>query len=142
MVVRGHSFLPLVSFPIRPALTTVLELIAATTDFFSLYVSLQLCTHCRNASVQPMRLIAVQRIHLSYASLSLLGQDATGIAYNTQHLSELAVSLLEVHTVQYIQYHVKSFDTLIWLSRWSMTTLECLIYSPFSVEYTLDFRII
>ena len=140
MVVRGHSFLPLVSFPIRPGLTTVLELIAATTDFFSLYVSLQLCTHCRNASVQPMRLIAVKRLHLSYASLSVLVQDVTGIACNT-HLSELAVSQLEVHTFQYIQYHVKFFDTLIWLSRWSMATLECLIYSPFSGEYMLDLKL-
>ena len=110
--------------------------------FFSLYVSLQLCTHCRNASVQPMHLIAVQQLHLSYASLSLLDQDATGVAYNTQHLSELAVSQLEVHTVQYPQYHVKSFDTFIWLLRWSMMMLECLISSPFSGEYSLDFRII
>ena len=89
-----------------------------------------------------MCLIAVQLLHLSYASLSLLGQDATGIAYNTQHLSELAVFQLEVHTVQYIQYHVKSFDTLIWLLQWLMMTLECLIYSPFSGECMLDFRII
>ena len=88
-----------------------------------------------------MHFIAVQQLHLLYASLSLLDQDATGIAYNT-HLSELAVSQLEVHTVQYIQYHVKSFDILIWLSQWSMTMLECLIYSPFSGEYTPDFRII
>ena len=54
-----------------------------------------------------MRFIAVrvQWFHLSYALLSLLGQDATGIAYNTQHLSELAVSQLEVHPVHCIQYH-------------------------------------
>ena len=54
-----------------------------------------------------MRFIAVQQLHLLHASLSLLDQDATGITYNTQHLSELVVSQLEVHTVRYIQYHVK-----------------------------------
>ena len=51
-----------------------------------------MCTNCRNASVQPIRLVAVQRLHLSYALLSLLDQDATGVANNTQHLSELAIS--------------------------------------------------
>ena len=84
--------------------------------FFSLYASLHLCTYCRNASVQPMRFIAVQQLHLLHASLSLLDQDATGITYNTQHLSELVVSQLEVHTVQYIQYHVKvlwHFDLVV-----------------------------
>ena len=141
MVVSGHSFPPLVSFPVHFGLTLVLELIVDTTDFLSLYVSLQLCTHCRNASVQPLRLLAVQQLHLSYAFLSILGQDIAGIACNT-HLSALAVFQLEVHTVQYIQYHEKFFDTLIWLSSWSMATLDCLIYLLFSGEYMLDFRII
>ena len=108
MVVHGHSFLPIVSFPVRSGLTVVLELIVDTTYFFLQYVSLQLCTHCRNASVQPVHLIAVQWFHLSYASFSLLSQNATGIAYNTQYLSELAVSQLKVNTVQYMQYHIKS----------------------------------
>ena len=42
MVVRGHSFLPLVSFPVRSGLTIVLELIVVTTDFFH-YMSLSKC---------------------------------------------------------------------------------------------------
>ena len=138
MVVHGHSFLPLVSFPVHSSLTIVLELIIDTTDFFH-YMSLSNCVHIAE---MPVHLITVQWLHLSFALLSLLGQDATGIAYNTQHLSELSVSQLEDHTVQYIQYHVKSFDTLILFSQWSMTMLECLIYSPFSGEYMLDFRII
>ena len=75
--------------------------------FFSLVSPILYTLQKCQCSTNAMRFIAVrvQWFHLSYALLSLLGQDATGIAYNTQHLSELAVSQLEVHPVHCIQYH-------------------------------------